>query len=156
MIKVTASGFPAIRMNVKTASVIGMILNLSLLFIPSAASACSCAPITAVEHLADSTIVFKGTIVERKITTPKDKIFGNGAVFDFKIEKSWKGNNSKQISVEVPTIEGSLCGFTLPVGWSGVVFAGEDDGKIITSLCAMLPYHRGQPEDYDKLLPGHR
>ena len=156
MIKVTTPGFPPIGMAFNTASLMAMFLFLGTLLLPGVAFACSCAVISAEEHVAGSKFIFKGTIVKRRLTVPIDKIFGSGAVFDFNIEKSWKGTDVKRISVEVPSTESSLCGIKLPIGWTGLVFAGEDKGKIITGLCAMLPYHRGQPEDYDKLLPGHQ
>lgn len=152
MIKLTTSGFLSFGM----ASLMLVFLFLGALFLPNTALACSCAQISAEEHVAGSKYVFKGTIVERRQTEPSDAIFGNGAVFDFQIEKSWKGTDAKRISVSVPTTESSLCGIKLPIGWNGVVFADEEKGKSVTSLCAMLPYHRGQLEDYDKLLPGHR
>ena len=133
-----------------------MILSIGTLILPGAALACSCAQISAQEHVAGSNFIFKGKIVERRLTEPKDPVFGKGVVYYFQIEKSWKGTKAKRISISVPTTETSLCGVKLPVGWTGVVFAGEDNGKPVTTLCAMLPYHRGQLEDYDKLLPGHR
>ena len=152
MIKLIISGFPPLRM----ASLLSMIVSLGAVFLPSTALACSCAPISAPEHVAENKIIFKGTIVERQLTVPKDDIFGSGVVYYFKVEKTWKGTSANRISVSVPTTETSLCGVKLPLGWTGVVFADEDKGKIITGLCAMLPYHLGQLEDYDKLLPGHR
>ena len=152
MIKMITSGFPLVRMT----SLLSMIVSCSALFLPSTALACSCAPISAPEHVAGNEIIFKGTIVVRQLTEPKDDIFGNGVVYYFKVEKTWKGTSANRISVSVPTTKTSLCGVKLPLGWTGVVFAGEDEGKIITGLCAMLPYHLGQLENYDKLLPGHR
>ena len=135
---------------------VAIALTLGALFMPGAAFACSCSVISAEEHVAGSKFVFKGTIVERRLTVPKDEIFGSGAVYYFQVEKGWKGVDAKRISVAVPTTESSLCGVKLPVGWTGIVFAGEDKGKLVTGLCSMLPYYRGQLEDYDKLLPGHR
>ena len=152
MIKLTTSGFPSIGM----ASLIVIFQFLGTVFLSGTAFACSCAPISAPEHVAGNEIIFKGTIVERQLTEPKDEIFGSGVVYYFKVEKTWKGTSANRISVSVPTTQSSLCGVKLPLGWSGVVFAGEDEGKIVTGLCAMLPYHLGQLEEYDKLLPGHR
>ncbi len=152
MIKLTTSGFPSIGM----ASLTVIFLFLGTVFLPGTAFACSCAQISVEEHVAGSEFIFKGTIVERQLTEPSDTVFGNGVVYKFQVEKSWKGVDAKRISVAVPTTEGSLCGIKLPVGWTGVVFAGEDKGKTVTGLCAMLPYHRGEPSDYDELLPGHK
>ena len=152
MIKAIKSDFASVPM----ASLLSMIVSFSALAFPSAALACSCAPISAPEHVAGNEIIFKGTIVERQLTEQKDEILGSGVVYYFKVEKTWKGTSANRILVSVPTTETSLCGVKLPLGWTGVVFAGEDEGKIVTGLCAMLPYHLGQLEDYDKLLPGHR
>ena len=142
----------------KNAQLISLAMTLSFgtLFLPGTALACSCAQISASEHVAGSTFIFKGKIVERRLTEPSDAVFGKGVVYYFQIEKSWKGAKAKRISISVPTTETSLCGVKLPVGWTGIVFADEDNGKPVTNLCAMLPYHRGQLKDYDKLLPGHR
>ena len=156
MIKLTTSSFPPVSMVFNTALLLAMVLSLSALFLPGVAFACSCIPIPASKHVAGSKFIFKGTILERRLTVPKNKIFGSGVVYYFQVEKGWKGVDAKRISVAVPTTESSLCGVKLPVGWTGVVFAGENKGKLVTGLCAMLPYHRGQLEDYDKLLPGHR
>ncbi len=152
MKKVIKPSFQSIGM----VSLMAMFLFFSALFLPGAAFACSCIPISAPEHVAGNEIIFKGTIVERQLTEPSDAVFGNGVVYYFKVEKTWKGTSANRILVSVPTTESSLCGVKLPLGWSGVVFAGEDEGKIVTGLCAMLPYHLGQLEEYDKLLPGHR
>lgn len=130
-------------------------LGLATSLWPGVALACSCVPVSASKHVARSSLIFHGKVIERRQSEPAIAGAEPGAEFVFEVDRTWKGPAAEMVTVSVATTEGALCGYDFVVGWTGVVFSTGDVKKPDTGLCDMLPYHRGEPGNYADLLPGH-
>ncbi|MFY9586360.1 MAG: hypothetical protein WAT66_02775, partial [Actinomycetota bacterium] len=102
---------------------------LVMLLVPApAAHACSCTDATVAEHVANATAVFVGRAEDSK-DAPE------GLVTRFRVTTAYKGPIVRRTDVTTPSDE-AACGVPFVEGRSYAVFARDQSGTLITSLCA--------------------
>jgi hypothetical protein len=138
-----------------------MPLALSYFAMPGtdAALACSCRPILAAEHVAQSDFIFRGRVIDKMHDGGLLNPLSRGERIIMEVSRAWKGPGPKRLVVHVGSTSEAACGYRFPLGWSGMVFARlGDNGEPEVGLCQMIPYDNpvDQTGAYDDLLPGHR
>jgi hypothetical protein len=114
-----------------------MCIATFFLVVATSLANCVCGDIPSLEkqvELADN--VFVGQVIERhpdKWTMIEGEPWP-GFAYTFRVMKVWKGKTDPSIEVVTGTGKGD-CGFPFKIGEIYIVYAGNVDGTLYTSLC---------------------
>lgn len=125
------------------------ILTLSVLLLPTAGFACSCAfddlPLKeAVKQSlsnADSVVLAQAQVIHIKVRTEEEPIpFDielDGVITQFNQVQSWKGSHGKSFHTRINTA-GGMCGYSFSEGKTYLLYlyGADDDGYYTTSTCS--------------------
>lgn len=96
------------------------------------AHACSCAPATLDEAIEERDLIAEVTIIGR---APLPS--GRGATYEARVEKVWKGEESRRVLLSTSQ-HITACGLGyLPTGTTFLVWASGEDGSYSSSWCAI-------------------
>ena len=107
-----------------------LVVAASLLAVPSAVYACSCAVMAADDARRVAAMVFEGT-VERIEPIPNS----SSARATFRVVRVWKGDVERQVTLSVPA-QPSMCPPHFAEGQSYVVYAEASDAGFRVGACA--------------------
>lgn len=108
----------------------GLILALAVgAWEPSAAEACSCAPLSFEDQRAEAAAIFEGRV--EQIVSDED---GTLSVA-FHVTQAWRGVAQERIEVSTAS-SGAACGFTFEVGQHYLVYATSPESTLRVSLCS--------------------
>lgn len=125
-------------------------------FVPIKSYACSCmAPGPVPEEVERSAAVFAGTVVEIKDKNALSLIKSSADLMEVKIEveEVWKGQNKTPITVYTERNSAS-CGFEFALNQEYLVYANEEDGEFMVSLCSRTAPLSMATEDLQELGQG--
>lgn len=119
----------------KKAIYISLTLTLFLLASAEKSYACSCPrslePVKKQVQQAfkDSTAIFAGEVLE----ISKSSADENSLLVKIKVEKSWKGELTREVAITTPK-DGAMCGYTFEIGGKYLVYAnGLKDSLLVTN-----------------------
>jgi len=113
-------------------------------------AACSCAPLTDDEALAEADVAFVGTLQEIRIPDNVVSWSSDDPVrFVFAVTAVYKGEAFEQQSV-VTSRDGASCGLEVAVGQTALVFARTEGsrlevGEVTSNLCSGTRSLGGEP-----------
>jgi hypothetical protein len=97
--------------------------------------ACSCAASSSAQNLERSDAVFLGRVIDLGGTQNRD--VGKVREYTFTVEKAWKGQVTKNITIFSNDGAGASCGFKFKNKESYLVYSFlGDNGELETNLCA--------------------
>jgi hypothetical protein len=112
----------------------------TLLFVaPSLVRACSCAVGTGGcgMALSQGSVVFLGQVIARDESNDGDSNGATTYVFHLTVTENFQGADQRGREVAVSTGRGGGdCGYPFQIGTSYLVYAGNDNGKLSTSICS--------------------
>lgn len=129
--------------------VLGLGLVLGALTHTTPASATSCAPLDAAEHVSQSDVIFYGEMLGEQDSAPDN----TDRVVEFKVLRAYKGVTGKTVRITYYNDHGALRGWGFAPGNPTLVFAslasesevGKDAGTekpvAVVHYCSMIPYH---------------
>ncbi|HYO90079.1 MAG TPA: hypothetical protein VEQ40_00505 [Pyrinomonadaceae bacterium] len=114
----------------------GLMIIVFLLLSADAGYACTCVPPPSVaESLSQAGAVFSGKVlqVKRVKGSEQDGLWQVEVVFA--VNTSWKGARQRVISVFTAS-QSAACGYSFMRGRTYLVYAGESQGKLATTICS--------------------
>jgi hypothetical protein len=114
-------------------------------WLPSAATACSCVRVDRASVLERSAVAFRGVIVRAARSAD-----GRRVVAQVRVIHRLKGRTAAHVTVTSVTAAG-MCGYPLPVG-AELDFAGrfDADGELPVGMCDMVPLNPHPWPDRDR------
>jgi len=100
--------------------------------LPNEVFACSCAPGSVSERLANSDFVFTGYIS----TEPRRQV-GRSVVYTFNQLDILKGDSRATVDITLDSMNESMCGYTFAPDVKYRVYASEQNGDLHSSLCSL-------------------
>jgi hypothetical protein len=116
--------------------------------------ACTCAPPqSASKELERAAAVFSGKVVSIKRHKGASDLFTRVEVV-FEVKTAWKRVESAEISI-FTSAQSSACGYSFKAGRTYLVYAhGNDDGRLVTSICSRTRRLKDAREDLKELGSG--
>lgn len=117
--------------------------------------ACTCAPArSAAQELERATAVFSGQVVEIRRHRQAEDIFA-GVEVVFRVERVWKGVESRTVSVFTSSYPSATCGYSFRKNRTYLVYAhGNAEGRLLTSICSRTRRLRDARADLEELGAG--
>lgn len=118
-------------------------LTLGVLSFCNSANATSCHPITPVEHVENTSVIFYGKVTEGSGGPPDEQMH----VAEFEVLRAYKGTTGKSVSIKYFNDHGALRGWGFEPDQAVMVFADIDssasgEGAVPeVHYCSMVPYH---------------
>ena len=109
-----------------------LLMMIATVFVPTPASACSCAPVTESEALATSKVVFAGTLSE--VRQPIVAFGDKELTYVFDVDTVVKGEVHERALMSNYIDEGSSCNSELKEGLRYMVY-GDDPEKLSYHMC---------------------
>ncbi|MBS4175459.1 hypothetical protein [Bacillus sp. FJAT-49736] len=129
-------------------------LVVSILIIgPKGTLACSCAMKNQPqEKWKKSIAVFQGKVIKKK--TKSTSFFTSSSddpvYVTFQVQKVWKGVNSRTVTIKT-AISGASCGYDFRKNIEYVVYAKEENDKLVVNLCSRTEELSKASEDINYL-----
>ncbi|HEX8746697.1 MAG TPA: hypothetical protein VF717_05805 [Pyrinomonadaceae bacterium] len=117
--------------------------------------ACTCAPPPSVaQSLSQAGAVFSGKVLQVKRVKGRGEQAGLWQVeVIFAVNTSWKGAERKVLSVFTAS-QSAACGYNFRRGTTYLVYAGESQGKLATTICSRTKRLGDAREDLRELGAG--
>lgn len=144
-----------LRENVMRIIMQGVTVIVFLLLSFDVSYACSCAPPpSAAQALGQAGAVFSGKVLQVKRVKRGDGVDGLLQVeVVFAVNTSWKGDGRRVTSVFTAS-NSAACGYSFKRGMTYLVYAGESQGKLATTICSRTKRLKDAREDLKELGAG--
>ncbi len=128
-----------------------ILMGLLIIAIPNNAQACSCiANYSPIDSLDSSDSVFLGKVMNLDGIPGENKEFAGDdyVLVTFEVSRVWKGELSTNVIVST-ALEGATCGLgrSFTIGEEYIVYAGGDEGELMTHLCTRTAHVSNAQED---------
>jgi hypothetical protein len=123
---------------------------LALVALPQPVSACSCAmPRSPTEALDRASAVFRGRVATLEPPARLEVIY----TARFTVDTVWKGPITPDMTVNTIYVE-AVCGYPFVVGQDYLVYADEESGQLVVTLCSGTRPTNEAQADLTTLGPG--